>query len=200
MREAIFRFAYLWEGAIMCKGRLLLVSVVLFFVVSGVYAQFGDPTPRLANEFDGQVHVPTGRLMYSATDIVVPSRGPGIEFTRYYKNTDDFCNVYVWNSFGTSFGQNWRHSYYWQFKYEGDIYEDGYSYYSVHTGSGAVQMFRKVSYGVFEPCPGVQGTLEEVFELYPYYIYTTKHGVRYYLYYLKQGLWYSYRDNASVFL
>ncbi|MBI1923109.1 hypothetical protein HYR99_02550 [Candidatus Poribacteria bacterium] len=33
---------------------------------------------------DGPVHIPTGYLHHSETDLAIPGRGLGVEFTRYY--------------------------------------------------------------------------------------------------------------------
>lgn len=171
----------------MYKRKLLLVSAVLFFIVSGVYAQFGDSDPKSIDEFDGRIHIPTMSLRYSTVDIAVPSRGPAFEFIRYYNNRHDLdpempsLDTQI-GGYGYDCGCRWGYSYGWELRNEGDIYVDGSEYISVRTGSGGTQMFCKHSGEQdYEPEPGVRARLELLGANPWHWVYIDKHGTRYYL-------------------
>ena len=64
----------------------VLISLMLTGFSSTAVSQFGDPVPRRPQEMDGPVNVLNKAIVFSETDIAVPGRGLGIEFTRYYNS------------------------------------------------------------------------------------------------------------------
>ena len=113
---------------------VLTSLMLLSFAIPGA-AQFGDPVPKYPQEMDGPVNMTNGRkLFFSATDISVPGRGFGLDFTRSYNgggvNRDHNHPSYI--------GPNWSHTYQWELRTsgsrpytttEGGIYVDPIYYY-----------------------------------------------------------------------
>ena len=148
----------------------VLMGLMLLGFSSTVVSQFGDPVPRHPKEMDGPVNVVTGGLVFSETDIAVPGRGLGIEFTRYF------------NSYRTSqrngpsyMGYKWSHSYQWDIRYS--QINGGIDGTAVITGSASKQFFRQKR---LRPESGVRATLERVRSGENWtYTYTTRGGIRY---------------------
>jgi hypothetical protein len=154
--------------------------MIFFLFVGVVWAQFGDPTPRSIDGMDlGPVYVPTGKLHYSETDLSVPGRGLGFEFTRYYTNYWAVYQDPMYRRGPSWMGANWNHSYNWGLRYEGELYGDGYNYWTIITPSRALQTFKDLNNNTYEAEPGVRAKLERPTTLH--WIYTTKHGIRYHL-------------------
>ena len=148
----------------------VLMGLMLLGFSSTVVSQFGDPVPRHPKEMDGPINVMTGAIVFSETDIAVPGRGLGIEFTRYY-NSEGVSRTYD----PSYMGHNWSHSYQWDIRYwpiNGGI--DGTA---VITGSGSKQVFRQNG---LRPETGVRATLERVQSGENWtYTYTTRGGTVY---------------------
>ena len=90
----------------------VLMGLMLLGFSSTVVSQFGDPVPRYPQEMDGPVNVINHTLFFSETDIAVPGRGLGIEFTRYY-NSDGVSHGTKAPSY---MGDKWSHSYQWEIR------------------------------------------------------------------------------------
>ena len=144
----------------------VLMGLMLLGFSSTVVSQFGDPVPRYPQEMDGPVNMITGALVFSETDIAVPGRGLGLEFTRYH-NSDSL----YWRG-SSDVGHRWSHSYRWHL--DGTI---------IYTGSGSRQRFTKFVTGTqieFRPESGVRATLKLVqLGEKKVFIYTTRGGIRY---------------------
>lgn len=107
-------------------------------------------------------------LVFSETDIAVPGRGLGIEFTRCY-NSDGVNR----QTYGASYiGHEWSHSYQWSLNSA-----------TIITGSGSQQRFTQTGSGTsikFHLKAGVRATLKLVQSGdTSAYIYTTREGIRY---------------------
>ena len=108
-----------WSLATVFNRRKNYEKKFLFLCVNGlmllgfsstVVSQFGDPVPRYPQEMDGPVNVINRALVFSETDIAVPGRGLGIDFTRYY-NADGLKRYEHYPSY---MGYKWSHSYQWE--------------------------------------------------------------------------------------
>ena len=150
----------------------VLMGLMLTGFSSTAVSQFGDPVPMYPQEMDGPVNVTNGALVFSETDIAVPGRGLGINFTRYY-NSDWVGRFRYAPSY---MGQKWSHSYQWEIKSSLD-YHSRQRAWEITTGSGSVQRFNSYA---FRPEAGVRATLERVQSGQNWeYIYTTRGGIRY---------------------
>ncbi len=144
----------------------VLMGLMLLGFSSAVVSQFGDPVPRYPQEMDGPVNMINGALVFSETDIAVPGRRLGLEFTRYH-NSDSL----YWRG-SSDVGHRWSHSYRWHL-----------SAATIYTGSGSRQRFTKSVTGTqieFRPESGVRATLKLVQSgEKKVFIYTTRGGIRY---------------------
>ena len=179
----------------------LSMSLMVFAFSSTALSQFGDPVPRYPQEMDGMVNMTNSALVFSETDIAVPGRGLGIEFTRYY-NSDELA---PWIRSLPYMGHKWSHSYQWGlYPTDGTSGTNDSRSLAVITGRGSKQVFtltqwpRKYTNGLskskwnnqwqdharrkqtFRGKSGVNAKLE--FEQSGenwVFIYTTRGGIRY---------------------
>ena len=155
----------------------VLMSLMLLGFSSTVESQFGDPVPRYPQEMDGPVNVINRALVFSETDIAIPGRGFGINFTRYY-NSDGLHR----STGGVSYiGHKWSHSYQWEIR-KATQYRLGAmrTTWSIITGRGSVQTFTQLTVNsktVYRPDSGVRATLES--DASGVFIYTTRSGISY---------------------
>ncbi len=163
----------------------LLITLMLFAFSNTAPSQFGSPVPNYPQEMDSMVNMISFQLVFSETDLTVPGRGLGLEFTRNYIYNGISRNWYQGASY---IGHDWSHSYQW------DIYTGGAWHYgsrayklqivSITTGSGAKHTFtgtgRKPNIKL-TPKAGVRATLKLVQSgtQAGAFIYTTKHGIKY---------------------
>ena len=162
----------------------LLISLMVFAFSSTALSQFGDPVPNYPQEIDGGVvNMVTFGAVFSETDLAVPGRGLGIEFTRYYTSNGIARN---WNVGASYIGHDWSHSYQWYLDagWSGGRSNVAPSTVSITTGNGAKHTFtgtgRKPNI-VLSPKTGVRATLKLVQSGTQdgAFIYTTKHGTSY---------------------
>lgn len=180
---------------------LVMVSMLLS-VCSTVFGQFGDPVPYRPNEIDGLVNMVRRYCYFSDTDLVVPGRGLGINFTRYYNGASVYRSHL---SISNSLGKPWSHSYLWTIQFSGSrtqrytVYPGKpYSFqstkntFAVHiiTGRGAKLDFTTSGASLggegwesrikCTPKTGIRGdlALEQFGEEWAY-VYTTREGMRY---------------------
>ncbi|MDE0184812.1 MAG: DUF6531 domain-containing protein [Candidatus Poribacteria bacterium] len=155
----------------------MFMSLILFGFSSTAVSQFGDPVPRYPQEMDGMVNMMDRSVYFSATDLAVPGRGLGINFTRTY-NSDGVTRRWTDPS---HIGHAWSHSYQWELrKTVGDHTTNYRKTWSVMTGSGSIQNFTQKTVNsktVYRPESGVRATLTS--EDADVFIYTTKAGIRY---------------------
>ena len=101
-----------------CIGFFVLFGLMMLGLSSTVVSQFGDPVPMYPQEMDGMVNMINRALVFSETDIAVPGRGLGIEFTRHYNSAVENLTYWRWYTIGNAhcsfIGVNWRHSYQWR--------------------------------------------------------------------------------------
>ena len=170
----------------------VLIGLMLLGFSSTVVSQFGDPMPFHPQEMDGMVNMTRRSLVFSETDLAVPGRGLGINFTRHY-------NSVMWRGVGISsypstFSRNWSHTYLWTMTGSPKTIK-------VTTGNGSIKRFtakssNKFWYTVpvgttwnqhwertrptFTPQAGVRGTLKlEKSGTEWAFIYTARNGTRY---------------------
>ena len=94
----------------------MLISLILLSFASISVSQFGSPVPRYPQEMDGPVNMTNSRKLFvSGTDISVPSRGFGINLTRYYNGG----GVNRSHSHPSYIARNWSHTYQWELKTTG---------------------------------------------------------------------------------
>ena len=117
----------------------VLTSLMLLSFSSTAVSQFGDPVPRYPQEMDGMVNMINNNALYfSETDLAIPGRSLGIEFTRYY-NADGLARSmrnlpYI--------GHKWSHSYQWGlYPTDGTSGTNDYRSLAVITGLGSQQVF-----------------------------------------------------------
>ncbi len=163
----------------MTRNIYALIILLLFGFSSTVVGQFGDPVPRYPQEMDGPVNMKNRSLYFSATDLAIPGRGIGIEFTRYHNSAGIHGSTN-----GTSYiGPKWNHNYQWEIRFGGSrsgytwVWRDGQSFYerspytvTIITGSGTKQSFTASgsrldqsgweSRATFSPKTGVRASLK----------------------------------------
>ena len=165
----------------MMRSICTLVVLLLLGFSNTVLGQFGDPVPHHPQEMDGIVNMLNRKLYFSETDLAVPGRGVGINFTRHY-NSD---GVLAYDT--SQIGYRWRHSYQW------DIQGTGGSTartVTVTTGSGSKQGFSPSGERIYQsgwesrvtyrPRVGVRASLKvEQSGEERVYVYSTRGGIRY---------------------
>ncbi len=171
----------------------MLMSLILFGFSSTVVGQFGDPVPYHPQEMDGPVNMTRRSLFFSETDLAVPGRGLGINFTRHYDSTGMWRGVGIF-SYASTLGKNWSHSYHWSILPSQKVVK-------IITGNGSIKIFNvttsnKFWYSVpamttwnqhwegtrpkFTPTTGVRASLAlEKSGTEWAFIYTARNGTRY---------------------
>ena len=164
----------------------LILLIVLSFTAAS-HAQFGDPVPRYPNEMDGFIRVtdfnPSCR--FSETDLSVPGRGLGINFTRTYNSRAPLWSADLAAFLGRN--QYWSHNYQWRLQYKSRHGTRNGKFYTFQNGSGQTYTFEAktrtliyLSWSFFEPADGTQARLfYTVVNGEIQFIMTTKHGVKY---------------------
>ena len=157
----------------------VLMGLMLLGFSGTVVSQFGAPVPRHPQEMDGPVNVINHTLFFSETDLAVPGRGIGIEFTRYY-NSDGVGHGTKAPSY---MGNKWSHSYQWEIRRYYNYASRSNHTWTVVTGSGMEQRFTERVRGTqieFRRQSGERATLKLVQSgEAKAYIYTTRSGIRY---------------------
>ena len=156
----------------------MLMSLMQLSFSSTAVSQFGDSVPGYPQEMDGMINVITRVPHFSETDLVVPGRGLGINFTRTY-NGD---SVYRSNRGASYLGPRWSHTYQWKISFPRWKIV-------ILSGSGSQHTFPLTvapnrhdwrNGGTFRSSTGERGRLSfEKSDTTKAYIYTTRHGVRY---------------------
>ena len=179
----------------------VLMSLMLLGFSSTAVSQFGDPAPYHPQEMDGMVNMINRSLVFSETDLAIPGRGLGLNFTRYYNSS-----IYYWSLASPGvLGGYWTHNYLWSLQFSGSRTQQ-YTVYPGHpysfqstkntlvahilTPQGAKLDFSTSGSSLgstgwqnrimFNPKAGVRGsvTMEQSGTDWAY-IYTTKAGIRY---------------------
>ena len=155
----------------------VLMSLMLLGFSSTVVSQFGSPVPQHPQEMDGMVNVIDRNLVFSETDLAVPGRGLGFNFTRTY-NSDAVTRWLAASP--ANLGTEWSHSYQWELRKQLPNYKTTWwTTWYVVTGNGSMQKFTQTrvnSKTVYRPDTGVRATLESDDDVFTY---TTKSGIRY---------------------
>ena len=115
----------------------VLMSLMLLGFSSTAVSQFGDPVPRHPQEMDGLVNMINRSVYFSETDLAIPGRGLGINFTRYY-NSDGYSRTIKGPAY---IGYKWSHSYHWNFEAADYSTNNNYHSLAVITGTGSKQVF-----------------------------------------------------------
>ena len=166
----------------------MLMSLLLFSFSSTAVSQFGSPVPAQPQDMDGVVNMLTFALVLSETDLSVPGRGLGLDFTRYHTSRGVSRNAKVDASY---IGHDWSHTYQWE------VTASGSRYASITTGSGAKHEFTGTGAKpniTYTAKAGVRASLKLVQsgDQDGALIYTTRHGISYTFEKLTSGNWVRY--------
>ena len=178
----------------------VLIGLMLLCFGSMVEGQFGSPVPQYPQEMDGMVNTVNRALYFSVTDIAVPGRGFGLNFTRYY-NSKVHNRAENPGGGASHIGNKWSHSYQWEIIFTGSRdhrrYSSPNSYdtrntfaVTILTGSGKRHKFKSSGKQIrasgwedrikFTPETGVRASLKLVKSGTEYvYVYTTRDGISY---------------------
>ena len=150
----------------MRSGKLLLVSLIylLLFLNSGhsIAQSISSPTPlnntgRVETDtFISNVHVPTGRLFFSETDLAVDSPGTPIIIERSYNSTiyPGPAPIQAFYS-NNPLGKGWMLSVWMRLSEESD------GTVTLLDDNGAIFIFSKTSDGTYVSPPGFYGILSK---------------------------------------
>ena len=166
----------------------MLMSLLFLSFSSTAVSQFGSPVPAQPQDMDGVVNMLTFALVLSETDISVPGRGLGLDFTRYHTSRGVSRNAKLGASY---IGLDRSHTYQWE------ITASGSRYVSITTGSGAKQDFTGTGTKpniTYTPKAGVRASLKLVQSGAQdgALIYTTRNGISYTFEKLTSGHWVRY--------
>ena len=154
----------------------MLAILMLLGFSSTVMSQFGDPVPYYPQEMDGVVNVINRTVVFSETDLAVPGRGLGLNFTRTY-NCDPATR---WLHGPANLGSAWSHTYQWEPRKQLPNYKTTWSNtWYVVTGTGSMKKFTQTTVNsktVYRPDTGVRAILQSENDVFTY---TTKSGIRY---------------------